>query len=75
MPMRSVPCRDQRGIALVMALLVLLVISLLAATLMMSISVDNKIGNFSTRQIQALNIAEAGVAEAVSLIRDRKSVV
>jgi Tfp pilus assembly protein PilX len=69
MPMSSVPCRDQRGIALVMALLVLLVISLLAATLMMSISVDNKIGNFSTRQIQALNIAEAGVAEAVSLIR------
>ncbi len=60
---------DQRGIALVMALLVLLVMSLLAATLMMSINVETKIASFSTRQVQALNIAEAGVAEAVSRIR------
>ncbi|MEK7330257.1 MAG: hypothetical protein AAB113_05590 [Candidatus Eisenbacteria bacterium] len=69
MPIVPAPSRDERGIALVMALLVLLVISLLAATLMMSINVDTKIANFSTRQIQALNIAEAGVAEAVSRIR------
>jgi len=64
-----VPAGDQRGIALVMALLVLLVMSLLAATLMMSINVDTKIAAYSTRQIQALNIAEAGIAEAVSRIR------
>ena len=63
------PARDERGIALVMALLVLLVISLLAATLMMSINVETKIASLSSRQVQALNIAEAGVAEAVALIR------
>ena len=64
-----VPARDQRGIALVMALLVLLVMSLLAATLMMSINVDTKIASFGRRENQALNIAEAGIAEAVSRIR------
>lgn len=61
--------RNQRGIALVMALLVLLVMSLLAATLMMSINVDNKIAAYSTRENQALNLAEAGIAEAVARIR------
>jgi Tfp pilus assembly protein PilX len=69
MPTIPVLPRDQRGIALVMALLVLLVISLLAATLMMSLNVDTKIASLSTRQIQALNIAEAGVAEATARIR------
>ena len=61
--------RDERGIALVMALLVLLVISLLAATLLMSINVETKISALSSRQMQALNIAEAGVAEAIARIR------
>jgi len=62
------PARNQRGIALVMALLVLLVMSLLAATLMMSINVDTKIASFNTRENQALNIAEAGIGEAVTRI-------
>jgi Tfp pilus assembly protein PilX len=60
---------NQRGIALVMALLVLLVMSLLAATLMMSINVDNKIASFNTRENQALSLAEAGIGEAVARIR------
>lgn len=63
------PVRNERGIALVMALLVLLVISLLSATLMMSMNVESKVASLSTREIQALNIAEAGVAEAVARIR------
>lgn len=63
------PRRDERGIALVMALLVLLVISLLAATLMMSMNVETKVAQLSTRELQALNIAEAGVSEAVARIR------
>jgi Tfp pilus assembly protein PilX len=62
--------RDQRGIALVMALLVLLVISLLAATIMVSLNVDTKIAGHSVRETQAMNIAEAGVAEAVARIRN-----
>ena len=61
--------RDQRGVALVMALLVLLVVSLLSVTLMLSVNVESKVTSLSTRQAQALSIAEAGVAEAVSLIK------
>jgi Tfp pilus assembly protein PilX len=61
--------RDQRGIALVMALLVLLVISLLSVTLLMTVNVETKVSGLSTRQMQALNIAEAGVSEAIALIR------
>jgi type II secretory pathway pseudopilin PulG len=64
------PTRNERGIALVMALLVLLVISLLSATLMLSMNVETKVASLSTREVQALNIAEAGVAEAVARIRN-----
>jgi Tfp pilus assembly protein PilX len=62
--------RNERGVALVMALLVLLVISLLAATLMMSLNVDTKIATHSMRESQALHIAEAGIGEAVARIRN-----
>lgn len=65
----SLHCRNERGVALVMALLVLLVISLLSVTLLMTVNVETKVSALSTRQIQALNIAEAGVAEAISRIR------
>jgi len=59
----------ERGIALVMALLVLLVISVIAAALMLSVQVETKISGRDDRRSQALSIAEAGVAEAVSRIR------
>jgi Tfp pilus assembly protein PilX len=59
----------QRGIALVMALLVLLVISVIAAALMLTVQVETKISGRDDRRSQALSIAEAGVAEAVSRIR------
>jgi Tfp pilus assembly protein PilX len=65
----SLTLRDERGVALVMALLVLLVVSLLSVTLMLSVNVESKVSSLSTRQSQALNIAEAGVSEAVSLIK------
>lgn len=64
------PHTNQRGIALVMALLVLLVISLLAAVLMTTINVDTKIAGHSTREAQALSVAEAGVAEAIERMRN-----
>jgi Tfp pilus assembly protein PilX len=66
----NAPCANQRGIALVMALLVLLVISLLAAVLMTTINVETKIAGHSTREAQALSVAEAGVAEAMERLRN-----
>jgi hypothetical protein len=66
---RPDPVRNERGVALIMALLVLLVVSLLSVTLLMSVNVESKVSALGTRQLQALNIAEAGVSEAVSLIK------
>jgi Tfp pilus assembly protein PilX len=60
--------RDQRGIALVMALLVLLVISLLSMTLLMSVNTDTKVAANTVRDTQALAIAEAGIGEACARI-------
>jgi len=69
--MPSLPTvRDERGVALVMALLVLLVISLLSATLLMSVNVDSKVAANTVRDSQALAIAEAGIGEACARIRN-----
>ncbi len=64
------PARSQRGIALVMALMVLLAISLLSIALMLSLQVETKITGQGMRRDQALNVAEAGIAEACSRIRN-----
>ena len=73
-PRRSNPApkiaRDERGIALIMALMVLLAMSLLAVLLMVSLQVETKIAGHSARHASALNIAEAGVGEALSRIRN-----
>lgn len=61
--------RNERGIALVMALLVLLVISLLSATLLMSVNTDTKVAANTVKDSQALAIAEAGIGEAMARIR------
>ena len=62
--------RNERGIALVMALLVMLVISLLSITLLMSVNVDTKIAANNVRDTQALAVAEAGIGEACARIRN-----
>ncbi|MBI5709888.1 MAG: hypothetical protein HZC42_06225 [Candidatus Eisenbacteria bacterium] len=62
--------RNERGVALVVALLVLLVLSLLCVVLMMSVSVGTKIAGHNVRESQALYIAEAGVSEAIARIRN-----
>ena len=54
----------ERGIALVIALLVLLVISVLSVVLMVSVNVGTKITSHGLRVTEALNNAEAGVGEA-----------
>jgi len=68
-PLQSV--RNERGIALVMALLVMLVIGILSATLMMSLASESKMASYSQREAEALNNAEAGVAEACARIRNQ----
>lgn len=58
----------ERGIALVIALLVLLVISVLSVVLMVSVNVDTKITSHGLRVTEALNNAEAGIGEAQARI-------
>lgn len=60
---------DERGMALVIALLVLLVGSIFAAVLMMTVQVQRQVTGHDLRTKDALNVAEAGVAEAISRIR------
>lgn len=61
---------SERGIALVMALMVLVAMSLLSVLLLVSLNVETKIAGFSARRSHALNVAEAGVAEAMARIRN-----
>ena len=56
----------ERGIALVMALLVLLVVSIVGAMLMASLQSETKMSSHDLRQAGALNVAEAGVGEAIA---------
>ena len=69
-PTPSPATRNERGIALVVALLILLVISMLATVLMMSVKVNSKITSHGLREAAALNTAQAGVAEAMSRLSD-----
>ncbi len=62
----------ERGVALIMALLTLLVLSLLAVVLYTSVTVGTKITGHNLRESQALNTAEAGIAEAVSRVRNNE---
>lgn len=60
--------RDERGMALVSALLVLFTLSLLAVVLMMTVNTETKIAGNGLRASQSLNVAEAGVGEVCSRI-------
>ena len=64
------PSSDERGIALVLALMVLLAISLLSVALMMTIQVEKKMTGEASRYARCLNLAEAGLAEGMSHIRN-----
>ena len=61
--------RNERGIALVMAMLVLLVLSLLATVLIMNVTTETKVVGHQVRSVSALNTAEAGIEEAIARIR------
>jgi hypothetical protein len=60
------PNRDERGFALVLALAVLFVLTLLGTMLMANVMVERKTGGHDMRSMQALDVAEAGVNEVAS---------
>ena len=59
----------ERGSALVVALLVLLTLSTIATMMLVNISVDTKSSSTAVLESRALNLAEAGVGEALERIR------
>lgn len=65
------PRDPERGVALVMAIVVLLVISILAAMVMQNLSTERKISGHGLRSSRALSAADAGIAEVVSRLRSR----
>ncbi len=71
-PNASIPShhRSERGVALIIALLVLLVMSAVAVVMMSSLNSETKLTGYSVRQVEALNTAEAGVTEAMARIRN-----
>jgi len=62
--------RSERGVALVMAMLVLLVLSIMAMILMMNVTVNRQMAGMDLRGTQALTVAEAGLGEAMSRLRN-----
>ncbi len=60
----------ERGIAMVVALLVLLVITTLGVLIMTTINVERRVVGHTLRATDALNVAEGGVNEAMSRIRN-----
>ena len=58
--------RSERGIALVVALLALLVISSVAVVMLTSVHTGTKVSGHNLRVNQALNVAEAGISEAMA---------
>lgn len=67
--------RDERGIALVVAMLVLLVLTLLGVVLMASTVVNRKVAGHDLRASTALNVAEAGIAEAMGQLRSNSALL
>jgi Tfp pilus assembly protein PilX len=59
---------DERGFALVVSMLILLVMTLLGLVLMSSVVLNRSLTGNDQRMRQSLNIAEAGVSEAMSRI-------
>jgi len=60
----------QEGMALVLALMVLLVLTVLGAALMANVNTETKISGLKVRDTQALTVAEAGVQEAMLRLRN-----
>ncbi len=61
--------REERGIALVMVIVLLLVLGVLATLTISQVDVETKIHGHGLRDERSLNLAQAGVAEALSRIK------
>jgi len=60
----------QEGMALVLAIMVLLVLTVIGAALMANVNTETRIAGLKVRDTQALSTAEAGVQEAMLRIRN-----
>jgi len=60
----------QEGMALILAIMVLLVLTVIGAALMANVNTETKISGLKVRDTQALSIAEAGVQEAMLRLRN-----
>jgi Tfp pilus assembly protein PilX len=69
-PARPRPFGDEHGMALVIALLVLMVMTVIGAALMTNVNIETKMTGHKARDTQALAVAEAGVQEAILRIRN-----
>jgi hypothetical protein len=58
--------RDERGFALLLALAVLFVLTLLGTVMMFNLTVERKTAGHEQRAMKALDVADAGVAEVCS---------
>jgi Tfp pilus assembly protein PilX len=58
--------RNQRGVAMVIAMISLGVLSLLVLALTLFVNAETRIASLQAREMQALNLAEAGVAEVLA---------
>lgn len=65
------PCRNERGVSLIVAILVLVTLAAIAVTMMISIISDRRIAAYDLQTAKALHYAEAGVAEGLERIRRR----
>src|SRR5262245_14390862 len=74
-PEMGVPERNERGIALVISMLILLVMSLLGLVLMAGASLNRGLAGNDQRMRQSLNLAEAGVGEALARIRNQETLM
>ena len=61
--------RSERGIALVVAMLVLLVVTIMAILVTATATVSTKISGLTSKRERGLTLAQAGVAEAMSRLR------
>ena len=61
--------QNERGVAMVIALLVLMVITVLGVLIMTTVNTGRRMTGHDLRSTDALNVAESGVGEAIALIR------
>ncbi len=65
----NTPALNERGMALVIALVVLIVLSIMSLAFIMSINVGKRNASYDAQAARALNVADAGIAEAMERIR------